>query len=79
MGSSVGEPSVYSARYRGRGPKLERELTYMAVSEEAIEKIKGMIMSGELQPGDRLPKEDELAGSLGISRSSLRKRFGHSC
>jgi GntR family transcriptional regulator, transcriptional repressor for pyruvate dehydrogenase complex len=45
----------------------------MAVSEEAIEKIKGMIMSGELQPGDRLPKEDELAGSLGISRSSLRE------
>src|SRR5580704_5393896 len=45
----------------------------MAVSEEAIERIKGMIMSGELQPGDRLPKEDELAGSLGISRSSLRE------
>ena len=39
----------------------------MAVSDEAIERIKGMIMSGELQPGDRLPKEDELAGSLGIS------------
>ncbi len=32
-----------------------------------------MIVSGELKPGDRLPKEDELASRLGLSRSSLRE------
>ena len=32
-----------------------------------------MIVSGELEPGDRLPKEDELASRLGLSRSSLRE------
>ncbi|HUZ20363.1 MAG TPA: FadR/GntR family transcriptional regulator [Acidimicrobiales bacterium] len=45
----------------------------MAVTDEAIEKIKEMIVSGVLQPGDRLPKEDELATALGLSRSSLRE------
>lgn len=45
----------------------------MAVTDEAIEKIKGMIVSGVLKPGDRLPKEDLLAEGLGLSRSSLRE------
>ena len=43
----------------------------VAVTDEAIERIKSMIVSGELQPGDRLPKEDKLAAELGLSRSSL--------
>ncbi|MFJ8078578.1 FadR/GntR family transcriptional regulator [Streptomyces sp. NPDC096176] len=45
----------------------------MAVTDEAIEKIKGMIVSGALRPGDRLPKESELAAQLGLSRNSLRE------
>ncbi|MDT9697529.1 FadR/GntR family transcriptional regulator [Streptomyces sp. P17] len=45
----------------------------MAVTDEAIEKIKGMIVSGGLRPGDRLPKESELAAELGLSRNSLRE------
>ncbi|MFE7759338.1 FadR/GntR family transcriptional regulator [Streptomyces sp. NPDC057429] len=45
----------------------------MAVTDEAIEKIKGMIVSGALGPGDRLPKESELASELGLSRNSLRE------
>ena len=45
----------------------------MAVTDEAIEKIKGMIVSGELRPGDRLPKEADLAAELGLSRNSLRE------
>jgi GntR family transcriptional repressor for pyruvate dehydrogenase complex len=45
----------------------------MAVTDEAINSIKQMIASGELQPGDRLAKEDELAARLGLSRSSLRE------
>lgn len=45
----------------------------MAVTDEAIEKIKAMIVSGTLHAGDRLPKEADLAAELGLSRSSLRE------
>ena len=45
----------------------------MALTDEAIDRIKGMIVSGELRPGDRLPKEADLALRLGLSRSSLRE------
>ncbi|MEY9489668.1 GntR family transcriptional repressor for pyruvate dehydrogenase complex [Streptomyces calvus] len=45
----------------------------MAVTDEAIEKIKSMIVSGALRPGSRLPKESELAADLGLSRNSLRE------
>lgn len=45
----------------------------MAVTDEAIEKIKAMIVAGELAPGDRLPPEKELSERLGLSRSSMRE------
>jgi GntR family transcriptional regulator, transcriptional repressor for pyruvate dehydrogenase complex len=45
----------------------------VAVTDEAIEKIKEMITAGRLRPGDRLPKEADLASDLGLSRSSLRE------
>jgi GntR family transcriptional repressor for pyruvate dehydrogenase complex len=45
----------------------------VAVTDEAILKIKSMLLSGELKPGDRLPPEKELGEALGLSRSSLRE------
>jgi GntR family transcriptional repressor for pyruvate dehydrogenase complex len=39
----------------------------------AVEKIRELIVSGVLQPGDRLPQENELAAELGISRNSMRE------
>ncbi|WP_426997711.1 FadR/GntR family transcriptional regulator [Pseudarthrobacter sp. N5] len=45
----------------------------MAVTDEAIGKIKDMLIRGELKPGDRLPPEKELSERLGLSRSSLRE------
>jgi GntR family transcriptional regulator, transcriptional repressor for pyruvate dehydrogenase complex len=45
----------------------------VAVTDEAIEKLREMIVSGRLKPGDRLPREADLATSLGLSRSSLRE------
>jgi GntR family transcriptional repressor for pyruvate dehydrogenase complex len=45
----------------------------VAVTDEAILRIKAMIRSGELRPGDRLPPEKELSDALGLSRSSLRE------
>ncbi|MEV8267638.1 FadR/GntR family transcriptional regulator [Microbacterium sp. NPDC076911] len=45
----------------------------MAVTDEAILRIKEMITSGELGPGERLPPEKELGERLGLSRNSLRE------
>jgi GntR family transcriptional regulator, transcriptional repressor for pyruvate dehydrogenase complex len=33
----------------------------VSVTDVAIEKIRGMIVAGELRPGDRLPREADLA------------------
>ncbi|ASO19878.1 GntR family transcriptional repressor for pyruvate dehydrogenase complex [Actinoalloteichus hoggarensis] len=45
----------------------------MSLTDTAITKIRGMIVSGELRPGDRLPREADLADRLGLSRNSLRE------
>ncbi|NIJ13365.1 DNA-binding FadR family transcriptional regulator [Saccharomonospora amisosensis] len=45
----------------------------MSVTDDAIEAIKQMIVDGELCPGDRLPREADLADRLGLSRNSLRE------
>ncbi|MFI1422811.1 FadR/GntR family transcriptional regulator [Streptomyces sp. NPDC020731] len=43
------------------------------VTQRAIERITAMIREGELEPGERLPTERDLAARLGISRSSMRE------
>ncbi|GAA2093587.1 FadR/GntR family transcriptional regulator [Kitasatospora saccharophila] len=45
----------------------------MPVTDEAIVRIKEMILGGELAPGAKLPKEADLAERLGLSRNSLRE------
>ncbi|MBV8601002.1 MAG: FadR family transcriptional regulator, partial [Candidatus Eremiobacteraeota bacterium] len=42
-------------------------------TDVAIARIKAMIASGELAPGQRLPNEQDLARELGLSRNSLRE------
>jgi DNA-binding FadR family transcriptional regulator len=44
-----------------------------SVTDDAIDKIRERIVSGAWGPGDRLPKESELAAELGLSRNSLRE------
>jgi len=56
--------AAFSSRRGRRGP---------SVTEEAIDKIRELIVSGSWVPGDRLPKESELAAQLGLSRNSLRE------
>jgi GntR family transcriptional regulator, transcriptional repressor for pyruvate dehydrogenase complex len=58
------KPAARRGRRAGRGPR---------VTEEAIDKIRERIVSGSWGPGDRLPKESELAAELGLSRNSLRE------
>src|SRR5438309_8851339 len=56
--------NVRSIRRPERAPRL---------TEGAIDKIRERIVSGAWGPGDRLPKESELAAELGLSRNSLRE------
>jgi GntR family transcriptional repressor for pyruvate dehydrogenase complex len=43
------------------------------LTEAAIERVRSLIISGRLVPGERLPAEAELSVELGVSRSSLRE------
>jgi GntR family transcriptional repressor for pyruvate dehydrogenase complex len=43
------------------------------VAEEIASDLRNKILSGEYQPGDRLPAERELAQTLGVHRSSVRE------
>jgi GntR family transcriptional repressor for pyruvate dehydrogenase complex len=45
----------------------------LAATDETIGRIKEMIISGQVAPGQKLPREKELAAQLGVSRSSLRE------
>jgi GntR family transcriptional repressor for pyruvate dehydrogenase complex len=45
----------------------------VGVTEDAIERIRELIASGEWGPGTRLPREADLAAQLGLSRNSLRE------
>ena len=57
-------PKTRRGRRAGRAPR---------VTEEAIDKIRERIVTGAWGPGDRLPKESQLAAELGLSRNSLRE------
>src|SRR6185369_14693180 len=46
---------------------------YVGVIEGTIEKIKDLLVAGELGPGDRLPVEKDLARQLGVSRNTVRE------
>jgi GntR family transcriptional regulator, transcriptional repressor for pyruvate dehydrogenase complex len=47
--------------------------TRRRVTGDAIERIRELIASGEWGPGTRLPRENDLAQQLGLSRNSLRE------
>jgi GntR family transcriptional repressor for pyruvate dehydrogenase complex len=51
------------------GPKLLRQ----PISEQVAGRILGMVKSGNLRPGDRLPTEAQMAVAFGISRPPLRE------
>ena len=53
--------------------RVRRAARAPRVTEGAIDKIRERIVSGAWGPGDRLPKESELAAELGLSRNSLRE------
>jgi GntR family transcriptional regulator, transcriptional repressor for pyruvate dehydrogenase complex len=44
-----------------------------ALPEQIVRQLVGLVRSGELQPGDRLPAERALADELGVGRPTLRE------
>ena len=49
------------------------KISIKSVKDAFIDEILHKIISGELEPGDRLPPERELAAALGISRSIVNQ------
>lgn len=51
----------------------QKQRTREAIAQQVVELILGRIRTGELQPGQKLPTERELAVQLGVGRPSLRE------
>lgn len=54
---------------QSEGQKIQR----LTVVHQVMEQIRSMIASGEYQPGDRLPTEQQLAERFGLGRSTIRE------
>lgn len=54
-------------------PEAFQAVQKIRVSEEIIEQVRDLIVSGRLRPGDRLPAERELARTLRVGRSAVRE------
>ena len=59
-------------RAPGRGPKPKKGSGLLSVRKRTYDALKGMILSGQLRPGQRL-SEMTVAEQLGVSRTPLRE------
>jgi GntR family transcriptional regulator, transcriptional repressor for pyruvate dehydrogenase complex len=50
-------------------PPIQRTPLY----KQVLDRIQGLVDAGAIAPGDQLPAERDLAGQLGVSRTSLRQ------
>jgi DNA-binding FadR family transcriptional regulator len=50
-----------------------RTIRTQRLYEQIAAQIEDLVRQGEFKPGDRLPSETELAGTLGVSRPSVRE------
>ena len=44
--------------------------------EVVVERLKDLVVEGQLKPGDRLPSELDLAKKFGVSRTAIREAIG---
>ncbi len=57
---------------RDGGANLFTPVSSGRISELIVEQVRGLIRSGQLGPGDRLPSERELCKQFGVSRVTVR-------
>src|SRR6266852_5422371 len=68
--------SKHHSNARGVFDRLASEVgpvSFEGLTEHLIRQIKGWVLRGLIQPGERLPPERELAAMLNVSRASLRQ------
>lgn len=53
-------------------PSIHR-VKSVRLSDQAVNQLRALIISGEFNPGDKLPSESELCEKLEVSRSSVRE------
>ena len=49
--------------------------THSKEVSDVIDYVRGLLDSGRIQPGDRLPAERKLAEQLGVGRAQVRTAF----
>lgn len=54
-------------------PKIAPVIKREALPEQIVRQLVGLVSSGQLKPGDRLPAERSLAEDLGVGRPTLRE------
>ena len=57
--------------------KLFHKLTQPSLKDMCVQALLEKILSGDLQVGDWLPPERDLAEQMGISRSSVKRYLAH--
>src|SRR5687767_2162620 len=69
------EPCITMANVNQRdtmGQQTE-QIVRRKLSDEVFARLKAMITSGELQPGDEMPSERELMERFGVGRPAIRE------
>ena len=49
------------------------DLSHNRVSDQIKDNLKSAILRGEFKPGDKLPREDQIAASFKVSKVSVRE------
>jgi GntR family transcriptional regulator, transcriptional repressor for pyruvate dehydrogenase complex len=54
-------------------PPMWKPVERRRIAEEVARQLRGLILKGQYQPGDKLPPERRLAETLGVNRATLRE------
>jgi len=54
-------------------PGIQDPVVRQKLSDQVFDRLRNMVMSGELVPGDSMPSERELMGRFGVGRPVVRE------